>query len=106
MDIGKLEIFLDSIKTGSFSQTAEKFSYTPSALSHIADSVEQELGVKIIERNYKGIKLTSEGQTILPYIEALINSSKQVYSVAKQIGTKKSELVIGSYSSISKFFSL
>ena len=56
MDINKIEMILFALHSGSFSKAAEKYSYTPSALSHIADSLEGEIGRKFIRRTHMGIE--------------------------------------------------
>ncbi len=102
MDTEKIKILLDAVALGSFSKSAEKSSYTPSAISHIADSVEAELGVKILQRDYKGIKLNDNGQAILPYLQAIISAEQDIFSVAQNLSGNKQQLIIGCYASVAK----
>ena len=48
MDISKIEILLRAIELGSLSKASNEFLYTPSAVSHILDSIENEVGVKAL----------------------------------------------------------
>ena len=64
MDTKKIKAILSAIEYKSFSKAADALSYTPSALSHIADNLEQELGVKIIIRSPLGISLSKEGEEL------------------------------------------
>ena len=50
MDTVRIKAFLLAVKYGSFSKAAEELSYTPSALSHIADAMEEETGAKNLLR--------------------------------------------------------
>ena len=72
MDIAKIKVVLLALEKKSFSKAAEELSYTPSALSHIADSLESELGVKILNRTFTGIELTENGKII--YIERYVSN--------------------------------
>ena len=51
-------------KYKNFSLAAKELSYTPSALSHIADSLENELGVKLFIRTRKGVEITDDGKML------------------------------------------
>ncbi len=103
MHISKLRIFVEAVKLGSFSKAAEKCSYTPSALSHIADSIETELGVTLIRRNFNGITLTEEGKLLFPYLEKLLLQSEEIKTLAKTLQKQENVITIGVYSSISKY---
>ena len=80
MDTNKIKMFLLTEKYKSFSKTAEEFSYTPSAISHIADSLEEELGVKLFIRSRKGVELTEAG---LKQIKAAKRIEAEIESVAE-----------------------
>ena len=43
MNIDKYRMLLEAVDTGSLSQAAEKFDYTPSGMVHIVNSLEQEV---------------------------------------------------------------
>ena len=64
MDTLKVKLFLLVEKYKSFSAVANDFSYTPSAISHMADSLERELGVKLFYRTNKGVNLTDDGRKL------------------------------------------
>ena len=52
METMKIKAILAAAKYQTLSRAAEDFSYTPSALSHMADAFEEELGVKLPEDDY------------------------------------------------------
>ncbi len=103
MEINKIKILIDAVKLGSFTKCAEKYSYSPSALPHIADSIETELGVKILNRTFNGITLTNEGKKLLPYFENLLFQAHELLNYASSLGKKQEKLIIGCYSSVSKY---
>ncbi len=101
MDTTKLKAFLLIEKLGSFSKAAEAFSYTPSAFSHMADSLEEELGVKLFHRTYKGVEITEEGQRLKQHFHDILNAEKGLFEAAAILsGSKQHTLRIGAYPSI------
>lgn len=103
MDIQKIKVILSAIEHKSLSRAAEEISYTPSAMSHIADAIEKELGVKILQRTPLGISLTPEGQEIYPHLLAIVEAEKNLLRVTNSVKTaKENHLRIGAFSSISQ----
>ena len=103
MDTQKIKVILSALKHKSLSKAAEENSYTPSAMSHIADSLEQELGVKILERSPRGISLSEEGRVLYDYMVAVVEAEKTLISQAENlISEKEKHLRIGTFSSISQ----
>ena len=74
MDTLKIKTILSAVENKSFSKTAETLSYTPSALSHMADSLEQELGVKLLKRTPKGVELTENGEKLKDKMQAVLDA--------------------------------
>lgn len=103
MDTKKVKALLLAIEENSMARAAARLSYTPSALSHMADSLEAELGVKILTRGPSGIGLTKDGERLYPLLRAVIDSQTELLNEAKKLAElNKYELRIGSYASISK----
>lgn len=73
MNIEKLQSFLMVAETGSLSAAAEKGFLTISAVSRQISSLEDELGIKLINRTSKGIRLTREGERSLPYVRRIVS---------------------------------
>ncbi len=102
MDIAKLKVVLLAIEKKSFSKAAEELSYTPSALSHIADSIENELGVKILNRTFSGIELTENGKVLYEKLKSLVSAEQDLLLTAEKISRNDNLLRIGTYSSIAQ----
>ena len=101
MDTLKIKAFLLIEKHGSFSGAAEELSYTPSALSHMADALEEELGVRLFQRTHKGVILSEEGKKLAPHFRAVADAETALMEASASLrNAQDTELRIGTYSSI------
>ncbi len=103
MDTKKIEVLLRAIELGSLSKAAHEYLYTPSAVSHILDSVESEIGTRIIKRTYKGIEAEESARDIIFELEKLIETEKRIVKMASAAKKGKETINIATYSSISKY---
>ena len=102
MDTKKIKAILLAVEKSSMAQAAAEFSYTPSALSHMADSFEKELGVKLLSRTPSGVTLTEDGEFLRDKMQAVIEAEQALLSAAKKRSANSDcELRIGTYASIS-----
>lgn len=98
MDTKKLTILLEAIKVGSLKKAAEKLNYTQSGLIYLMNSLENELGIHLLNRTTKGIQLTQEGRILEPLIRQIVDSEEALVEKIGDIqkgGTRK--LRIGAY---------
>ena len=101
MDTLKIKAFLLIEKHGSFSGAAEELSYTPSALSHMADALEKELGVQLFTRTHKGVEITEAGKKLAGHFRAVTEAENALLkAVSSLVAVQDAELKIGTYSSI------
>ena len=101
MDTLKIKSFLLIAKNKSFSKTAKEFSYTPSAVSHMADALENEIGIKLFNRTNKGIELTDDAKKLYDKFRNVIAAETALTDAAADIIKKKNlTLKIGCFSSI------
>lgn len=70
----KYEAFITAAKLGSFKKTADTLGYTQAGISYMLNSLEEEIDMKLFIRDYGGVRLTSEAQQLLPYIQDVYNS--------------------------------
>lgn len=102
MDTLKIKAVLLAVKYKSLSKASEEFSYTPSALSHSVESLENELGVKLLRRSHTGVELSDEGELLLEKLSAVVNAENELIKYASAISASKhNRLRIGTYSSVS-----
>lgn len=104
METMKIKAILLAAKYHTLSRAAESFSYTPSAMSHMADALEEELGVKLLERTHVGVKLTEAGESLKEKMDAVLRAEEELRAAAASLGAShREELRIGSYSSIANY---
>lgn len=85
METQKIKAILSAAKHKSLSKAAGEVSYTPSAMSHIADAVERELGVKILQRTPLGVTLTKEGEALYDRMVALVEAEQVLAEAARAV---------------------
>jgi len=98
MDTKKLSILLEAVNIGSLKKAAEKLNYAQSGLIYLINSLEEELGVQILNRTPKGIGFTLEGETLEPLIRKIVDDEeelKQKVAELHEYGARK--LRIGSW---------
>ena len=81
-----LSFFSTLIKSGSLSAAAREFDVTPSAVSKWLSQLEQQLGVRLINRTTRRLSLTNEGEVYLiegRRILAEIDDLEQVVSSSR-----------------------
>jgi len=64
MDWDNLKFFLALAETGSLSRASEKLSVDHSTVARRIESLEQELGVRLVERLSRSYRLTAEGERV------------------------------------------
>ena len=65
MQIESLRYFIELARAGSFYGAAKNTFLSQQGLNKAITSLESELGVKLVERGRRGVRLTSEGETFL-----------------------------------------
>ncbi|TVX96933.1 LysR family transcriptional regulator [Cohnella terricola] len=69
MNLEWYRIFLYTAKAGNLTKAAQELHITQPSVSYAVKQLEKELGVKLFDRLSKGVRLTSEGATLLEYVE-------------------------------------
>jgi LysR family transcriptional regulator, glycine cleavage system transcriptional activator len=67
-----LRAFDAAARTGSLTRAAEGLHLTHGAISHQIKALEEELGVKLVERSGRGIRLTDEGERFAARVRAAL----------------------------------
>ena len=79
MNIEDIEILLDLIKIKNFSDVAVIHDLSQSTISKKIKKIEEELGIKILNRNSKGVlSVTKAGTRIIPYLENILKNEKRI----------------------------
>lgn len=90
------------VQTGGFSAAADEMSCSQSAISQMIDSLERELGVRLIARHRTGCELTEDGRHLYPLIERLARGGRNLQEESAALRGLMSGMVrIGTIASIS-----
>jgi DNA-binding transcriptional LysR family regulator len=96
LDIHQLEIFTKVAKLKSFSKAAQEMYLTQPTVSQHISSLENYLGIKLLDRLGKGVALTKAGEILYPYAKqmtALRGEAQQ--ALDHFMGKKTGHLVLG-----------
>ena len=101
MDIKKYEVLLNVIDRGSFVRACEDSGYTQSGITHMMNSLEQEVGFPLLLRTNKGVQITPAGEQVLPAIRELVNMNERLEQEFDLIrGLETGRLRIGCYPTV------
>ena len=102
MNTTKCHIFLKAVELGSITRAAEDMGYTQSAVSRSVADLEREWDVNLLTRNKDGVLLSAQGETLLPYIQALCNAERTLETQVSELhGLTKGLLRVGTFTSVS-----
>lgn len=76
----KYHALLRVAETGSFTQAANDLGYSQSGISGMISSLEKEMGVQLVVRDYREARLSAEGEDLLPWISNVCNGERQLAS--------------------------
>ena len=101
MEIARCKAFLRAVDTGSMTAAAESMGYTTAAVSQLVASLENELGLRLLDRSRRGVTLTRAGEEMLPLIRQLAADESALYERASEIkGLLAGTVTIASYPSM------
>ena len=101
MDTKKYEAMVTAVNEGSFTRAAKRLGSTQSGLTHMMNALESEVGFRMLERGYFGIRLTPDGERIMPLVERFLAAAGQLEDEIRSINERANETVaIGAYASI------
>lgn len=79
-----LAAFETSARHTSFKKAAEELGVTPGAVSHQIKSLEEDLGLLLFERHYRGVEITKEGQQLFSVLQhSFSDISKALNNIRK-----------------------
>lgn len=103
MDTKKVQALLAALDRGSLTAAASELGYTQSGLTHMMNSLENELGLNLLLRSKSGVRLSPAGQELLPELRALADADDELNLAAERLRQRNcSTLRLGAYSSIAR----
>ena len=78
MELEKLRIFVAVAERGSFSRGARELYISQSTTSRAVAALEEELGVRLLERDNRVLGLTPAGQILLEEAKSLLGLADEL----------------------------
>jgi DNA-binding transcriptional LysR family regulator len=101
MNISKFEAFVKVVELGSLTRAAAELGYTQSGVSHIINDLEEEFGFALLLRSRSGVRLTADGERVLPVIRSILNSNEQLNEIVASVhGLDSGTVRIGTFTSV------
>ena len=101
LSLTKCRMLLAVVEAGSLTLAAEQLGVTQSAVSHGIAGLEEEVGFPLLRRGRGGVRLTDEGERLLPAIREVSNSGERLEQTAAAIRGLNAGLVrIGAFTSV------
>ena len=85
MDTARYKAFIVAAEEGSISKAAEKLGYTPSGISQLLKALETDLGIALLNRGKKGVRLTEAGENLLPDFREIVRLERNVFDKAQAV---------------------
>ncbi|KEF36749.1 transcriptional regulator [Schinkia azotoformans MEV2011] len=102
MSINKYKVFKKVVELGSLTKAAEALGFTQSGVSHLINSLEDEVGFLLLSRNRSGVKLTENGEMILKTVSEILKWNEHLeQQVASIHGIELGTIHIGTFTSVS-----
>jgi DNA-binding transcriptional LysR family regulator len=96
LNLDYLQTFITVVEKGGFSKAGEVLSLTQPAVSFQIQTLEKELGEKLIDRSSAKIKLTPAGEVVYKYAHKLLKEKSRLEeALAKMSGAVRGELYLG-----------
>ncbi|CAN7624197.1 LysR family transcriptional regulator [Bosea sp. LjRoot237] len=95
IDLRNIETFFWAAALGSLRAASEKLGTTQPAISQRIASLEAALGVRLFERDARGVKLTAKGHELLAHAERMMQARRDMMQAARDQTTMSGTLRIG-----------
>lgn len=104
MDLRQLRYFVEIADELHFGRAARKLNVAQPSLSQQLKLLEQELGIRLLDRGGRSVALTSAGCIFLPQARAALEQAARALATAKRIASgEEGELAIGFNPSVPLF---
>ena len=101
MSLSKYRAFIQVVETGSLTKAAKQLGYSQPGVSHMMDSLEDEMGFPLLIRNKDRIVPTENGKKILYYCYQIIKNEDYLQETVSSIhGVLEGDIKLGAYNSM------
>src|SRR5712671_7837820 len=77
MELRQLRAFVEVAEAGHFGHAAERLHLTQPALTQRIQALERELGLQLLERTAREVRLAPAGIVLLPHARRLVEAEDQ-----------------------------
>ena len=103
MESKKCRALLRALEAGSLTAAAAELGYTQAGMTNMMNSLEAELGLRLLVRRKSGVSATEEGQRLLPELRAFVAAAEALESGAEVLREHSAHrLRVGAYSSVAR----
>lgn len=95
MELRNIKTFARIAEVGSFTRVATELGYTQSAVTMQIKQLERELGCVLFERLGRSVRLTPEGERLLPVANRMLQAADEASRIAQEPGEVSGTLRIG-----------
>nr|WP_255523977.1 LysR family transcriptional regulator [Terrabacter sp. MAHUQ-38] len=100
MNLTQLATLRELVRRGTLAAAAEHLGYTPGAVSQHISSLEQALGVPLVQRSGRQLVLTDAGRIMADYASRLLSLEAEAIAVTRSVeGGASGPLVVGTWGS-------
>lgn len=105
MDLRRLAVFREVADRGSFSGAALALDYTQSVVSHHVAQLERQLGVTLIERGKRPVRLTPAGERLHAHAAAILGAARAAEADLRAVaGLEAGALRVGAFLTACAYF--
>jgi DNA-binding transcriptional LysR family regulator len=83
--LDSLRIFVTTLRKGSLSAAGRSLSLSPATISRRISALEEELGVQLIDRTSRSLKVTEAGQAFLEHAERVLEAMSAAEDAARSL---------------------
>ncbi len=95
MNLNQLKYFYTICIYGSVSEAAKYLYISQPSLSSAIKALEEEFGVALFNRCYRGVKLTSEGKLLFDMCKDVLTRTDKLENIMRDLGNERNKLRLG-----------
>jgi DNA-binding transcriptional LysR family regulator len=82
--LGNIEAFVEAAELGSFTRAAERLKVSPSALSRRIGQLEKEVGLRLLHRTTRAVRLSDEGRAFFERTRGALRELAEAHAIASR----------------------
>lgn len=99
--LSSLRLFMQVAHTSSFSEAARNANVSQPALSRTIRLLEEDLGVRLFDRDTRNVRLTASGAALLPIVERLTADFEHAFTeLSETFSGRRGRVVVGALPSL------